>query len=156
MICSIVAPVCQPGQTIIFGVARTEQVVIPCKVEAEPVTPINFRWFFNNSLESYEFAKNNFTVELLKTVTSSLASEHGKTLYSSSTLLSKLSLEDVLNGIKGINQMGENGGPSVARSNATYSPRSRLGYGTLFCIAENSIGIQRDPCTFSIVEAGKF
>lgn len=45
---------------------------------------------------------------------------------------------------------------STARSNATYSPRIRLGYGTLFCLAENSIGVQRDPCTFTIVEAGKF
>lgn len=144
---------CKPGQTIIFGVARTEQVVIPCEVEAEPVTPINFRWFFNNSLENYELQKSDFTVELIKSPISGLASEHGKTLYSSSTLLSQLSLENVLTSFGG----GSTGhtGPSVARSNATYSPRSRLGYGTLYCLAENSIGVQRDPCTFSIVEAGK-
>lgn len=146
------APVCRPGQTIIYGVARTEQVLIPCEVEAEPVTPINFRWFFNNSLESYELQKSDFTVELLKTPPSGLASEHGKTLYSSSTLLSQLSLESVLSGLVG----SALNGPSVARSNATYSPRSRLGYGTLFCLAENSIGVQRDPCAFNIVEAGKF
>lgn len=146
------APVCKPGQTIIFGVARTEQIMIPCEVEAEPVTPINFRWFFNNSLESYELQKGDFSVELLKPSNSGLASEHGKTLYSSSTLLSQLSLESVFSGLGGSTLSG----PSVARSNATYSPRSRLGYGTLFCLAENSIGVQRDPCTFSIVEAGKF
>ena len=141
---------CKPGQTIIFGVARTEQVIISCEVEAEPVTPINFRWFFNNSLESYELKKRDFTVELLKTPTSGLASENGKTLYSSSSLLSQLSLDGILSG----NSLSQNG-PSVARSNASYSPRSRLGYGTLFCLAENSIGVQRDPCTFNIVEAGK-
>ena len=133
--------------------ARTEQVIIPCEVEAEPVTPINFRWFFNNSLESYELQKSDFTVELLKTPTSGLVSEHGKTLYSSSSLLSQLSLESVLNSIAS-NSLSQNE-PSVARSNATYSPRSRLGYGTLFCLAENSIGVQRDPCTYTIVEAGK-
>ncbi|KAJ6222750.1 hypothetical protein RDWZM_001295, partial [Blomia tropicalis] len=146
------APVCRPGQTIIFGVARTEQVVIPCEVEAEPVTPINFRWFFNNSLESFELSKSDFNVELLKMPTPGLSSEHGKTLYSGSPLLTQLSLESALTSMNS-GSFNQNG-PSVARSNATYSPRSRLGYGTLYCLAENSIGVQRDPCTFNIVEAG--
>lgn len=148
-----VAPVCKASQTLIYGVARTEQVIISCQVESEPITPVKFRWFFNNSLEGFELPSHNFTVELMKTLSSGLVSENGKTLYPTSTLLSRLSSEHILSGVEP--NLGGQNKPSVARSNATYSPRNRLGYGTLYCLAENSIGLQRDPCAFSIVEAGK-
>lgn len=150
-----VAPVCKSSQTLIYGVARTEQVIISCQVESEPVTPIKFRWFFNNSLEGFELPSHNFTVELMKTPSSGLVSEHGKTLYPTSTLLSRLSSEHILASVEPALGLGGQNKPSVARSNATYSPRNRLGYGTLYCLAENAIGQQRDPCAFSIVEAGK-
>lgn len=37
---------------------------------------------------------------------------------------------------------------------ASYSPRSKLGYGELLCWAKNSIGEQSEPCTFEVVAAG--
>lgn len=42
------------------------------------------------------------------------------------------------------------------RSIAPYTPRSRIDYGTLSCWGRNSIGVQRQPCVFSIVPAGKY
>ncbi|KAI1278424.1 hypothetical protein HDE_14324 [Halotydeus destructor] len=36
-----------------------------------------------------------------------------------------------------------------------YSPRTKYGYGQLFCWAKNSIGEQLEPCTFDIVPAGE-
>lgn len=39
---------------------------------------------------------------------------------------------------------------------ASYIPRSKMDYGTLSCWGRNSIGVQRQPCIFSIVPAGKY
>lgn len=49
-----VTPVCKPGQTIIYGVARNEKVNITCEVEAEPHNEMSFKWLFNNSLDTFE------------------------------------------------------------------------------------------------------
>ncbi|KAH7642122.1 hypothetical protein HUG17_5167 [Dermatophagoides farinae] len=142
------APLCKPTQTIIYGVARTEQIHVSCEVEAEPVTPIQFRWFFNNSLESYELSRKDYSLEILAPNSSI---EKSKKFFNNPHILSQLSLENVFSTIASMNHHEE---PSVARSNATYSPRSRIGYGLLYCMAENSVGNQRDPCIFKIVEAG--
>lgn len=45
---------------------------------------------------------------------------------------------------------------NATTSIATYRPESSLDYGTLACMAQNSIGIQNKPCTYSIVPAGKY
>lgn len=131
--------------------------MIPCEVEAEPVTPITFRWFFNNTFESFELPKSDYSVELLKVPQPSIIGgglDQNRARFASlSYHFNHLSLEAVLNSIASHNTVA-NSGPSIARSNATYTPRTRIGYGTLYCLAENSIGTQRDPCTFSIVEAG--
>lgn len=36
------------------------------------------------------------------------------------------------------------------RSVLKYTPQSRFSYGTLFCIAENNIGVQSKPCIFTL------
>ncbi|XP_077483340.1 protein turtle homolog B-like isoform X3 [Amblyomma americanum] len=43
---------------------------------------------------------------------------------------------------------------SGSRSTLSFAVRSDDDYGTLFCWGTNSVGIQRDPCAFSIVPAG--
>ncbi|CAL1289194.1 unnamed protein product [Larinioides sclopetarius] len=43
---------------------------------------------------------------------------------------------------------------SATQSIASYVPRSKMDYGTLSCWGRNSIGVQRQPCVFSIVPAG--
>ena len=40
------APICKPGQKILYGAARQEAVKIYCEVEADP-SDVNFRWGFN-------------------------------------------------------------------------------------------------------------
>ena len=40
------------------------------------------------------------------------------------------------------------------RSMVEYTPRSELDYGNLLCWGENSIGVQRRPCTYHIIPAG--
>ncbi|XP_053204229.1 hemicentin-1-like isoform X2 [Panonychus citri] len=47
------APVCKPGQKIIYGVARNEIVQITCEVEAEP-SNVNFKWSLNASNENVD------------------------------------------------------------------------------------------------------
>lgn len=48
-----VAPICKPGQKIIYGVAHNEIVQITCEVEAEP-SNVNFKWSLNSSNENAE------------------------------------------------------------------------------------------------------
>ena len=45
---------------------------------------------------------------------------------------------------------------NATTSIATYRPESSLDYGTLSCLAQNSIGIQNKPCIYSVVPAGKY
>ncbi|KFM72593.1 B-cell receptor CD22, partial [Stegodyphus mimosarum] len=42
---------------------------------------------------------------------------------------------------------------SATRSIASYVPRSKMDYGTLSCWGRNSIGVQRQPCIFTIMPA---
>uniref|UniRef100_T1KG53 Ig-like domain-containing protein n=1 Tax=Tetranychus urticae TaxID=32264 RepID=T1KG53_TETUR len=37
---------------------------------------------------------------------------------------------------------------------ATYAPRTKFGYGQLYCWASNIVGEQREPCVFNVIPAG--
>ncbi|KAG8189767.1 hypothetical protein JTE90_017684 [Oedothorax gibbosus] len=37
---------------------------------------------------------------------------------------------------------------------ATYIPRTEYDYGTLLCWGKNSVGVQKDPCVFTVIPAG--
>ena len=41
------------------------------------------------------------------------------------------------------------------KSMVDYIPKSELDYGNLLCWGENSLGVQRDPCTYHIIPAGR-
>ncbi|CAG2121840.1 unnamed protein product, partial [Medioppia subpectinata] len=43
---------------------------------------------------------------------------------------------------------------SKTRSIATYAPRTKYGYGELYCWARNKIGEQSEPCVFAVIPAG--
>ena len=45
---------------------------------------------------------------------------------------------------------------NATTSIATYRPENSLDYGTLACIAQNSIGSQSEACLYNVVPAGKF
>ncbi|KAM0733080.1 Protein turtle-like protein B [Formica fusca] len=47
------APVCQHGQTRVFGVAKHESANIPCELEANP-PEVSFTWKFNNTMEAVD------------------------------------------------------------------------------------------------------
>ena len=49
----LVVPVCQHGQTKVFGVARQETARIPCELEANP-PEVSFTWKFNNTMEAVD------------------------------------------------------------------------------------------------------
>jgi hypothetical protein len=43
----------------------------------------------------------------------------------------------------------------AARSVLVYKPFSEADYGTLLCLANNSVGEQRAPCVISVIPAGE-
>jgi len=57
-----VVPVCQHGQTKVFGVARQETAKIPCELEANP-PEVSFAWKFNNTMEAVDIAQAHVTSE---------------------------------------------------------------------------------------------
>ncbi|XP_071550563.1 neural cell adhesion molecule 2-like [Panulirus ornatus] len=44
------SPLCRPGQTLVYGAGKMEELNITCSVEAHP-EPTSFRWAFNSSSE---------------------------------------------------------------------------------------------------------
>ena len=42
-----------------------------------------------------------------------------------------------------------------SKSILTFTPTRTLEYGTLMCWSENIVGVQKDPCIFHIIAAGK-
>nr|XP_042894831.1 neural cell adhesion molecule 2-like [Parasteatoda tepidariorum] len=96
------SPVCVPGQKILYGATKHEEVKVICEVDADP-TDITFTWSFNKSGEN---------------------------------------IEDV---------------PFVnegTRSIATVTAKTDYDYGTLTCSSSNGVGIQREPCVFTVITAG--
>src|SRR5947209_8705225 len=51
------APVCKPGQKLLYGTARREAVQIACEVESDPID-VTFRWAFNTSDDNVELLKH--------------------------------------------------------------------------------------------------
>ena len=44
---------------------------------------------------------------------------------------------------------------SGLKSQIEFLPKTSKDYGNLYCIAENAIGVQEDPCSFQIVPTGR-
>ncbi|XP_069944593.1 protein turtle homolog B [Cherax quadricarinatus] len=51
------SPMCRPGQTLVYGAGKNEELNITCSVEAHP-EPTSFRWAFNSSSEVVEISAN--------------------------------------------------------------------------------------------------
>ena len=44
---------------------------------------------------------------------------------------------------------------SGLKSQIEFLPKTSKDYGNLYCIAENAIGVQEEPCSFQIVPTGR-
>lgn len=64
-----VVPVCQHGQTKVFGVARQETARIPCELEANP-SEVSFTWKFNNTMEAVDIAQAHVTSDRTRSTAS--------------------------------------------------------------------------------------
>ncbi|XP_028049918.1 nephrin isoform X4 [Monomorium pharaonis] len=62
-------PVCQHGQTKVFGVARQETVRIPCELEANP-PEVSFTWKFNNTMEAVDIPQAHVTSDRTRSTAS--------------------------------------------------------------------------------------
>lgn len=74
------APLCKPGQKIIYGAARHEAVRVLCEVESDP-REVTFHWQFNNTAESLE------VVTFVNEATTSTATYIPRTEFDYGTLL---------------------------------------------------------------------
>ncbi|XP_029178179.1 nephrin-like isoform X6 [Nylanderia fulva] len=62
-------PVCQQGQTRVFGVARQETASIPCELEANP-PEVSFTWKFNNTMEAVDIPQAHVTSDRARSMAS--------------------------------------------------------------------------------------
>lgn len=60
--CFSVAPVCRPGQSKSYSVARDETARIVCDLEANP-NGVHFTWVFNNSVDTVDIPQNRITTD---------------------------------------------------------------------------------------------
>lgn len=58
-----VAPVCRPGQETVQGVGRLETAKVLCEVEANPSDNVQYSWRFNNSLQTVNLERDQYTEE---------------------------------------------------------------------------------------------
>jgi len=65
----LVVPVCQHGQTKVFGVARQETARIPCELEANP-PEVSFTWKFNNTMEAVDIPQAHVTSDRTRSTAS--------------------------------------------------------------------------------------
>lgn len=63
----LVAPICRPGQTKIYNVARDETARIVCDLEANP-TDVNFTWVFNNSVDTVDIPQNRISSDKARSI----------------------------------------------------------------------------------------
>ncbi|XP_049828933.1 nephrin-like isoform X1 [Schistocerca gregaria] len=59
-------PVCTPGQTQTYGVARQETARVSCEVESNPGDGLSFSWRFNNSVEAADIPASLVAVERVR------------------------------------------------------------------------------------------
>lgn len=54
---------CRPGQKTVIGVGRGETAKILCEVETNPSDNVQFTWRFNNSRETVQLGRDQYTEE---------------------------------------------------------------------------------------------
>lgn len=119
------APRCKTGQKVVYGVARRDPINVSCEVDADP-PQVMFQWSLNNSVVV------NHHMNGEDGMNPSARKEVLKELIPIKSFISVTPLKSI----------------------ASYSPRTKYGYGSLHCWASNKVGSQSDPCTFQIVPAG--
>lgn len=114
---------------MIYAATRNELAEVRCQVDAEP-PEVQFHWSLNSSaLGVLNSPGSQFSFG--NGVSSSSAHAYSNTP-EAFAFTSNLTL-------------------AVAR----FMPRNRFGYGALACWAQNSVGVQTQPCIFNIVPTGK-
>lgn len=62
------APICRPGQTFVYNIARHETAKIVCELESNP-NDVNFTWKFNTSIaETIDLPASLIAVDRAKSV----------------------------------------------------------------------------------------
>ncbi|XP_022693155.1 uncharacterized protein LOC111262836 isoform X1 [Varroa jacobsoni] len=126
-------PRCVPGQRQVYDAAKHEAVRLSCELESDP-EEVTFKWKTRNS----------------KSVISSAPSP----LFDEDKLFSESS---VVGATAGNNQGWDQHGTvhsEGTRSWLTLVPRTEEDYGTVICWGRNSMGVQKEPCVFTLIPAG--
>lgn len=135
------APVCSKTQDELLGALKHETLTLKCEVDASPPAD-TFQWTFNSSGEPTEIPARLHSSEVWTRATNISfknecftceQNEKHDHLFCISFLLSM----------------------QTGYSRLNYTPTSDLEYGTISCFGRNEIGIQKSPCIFQIVAAGK-
>ncbi len=138
MMILIDAPICKSNAKVHYGVAKHETAKIECEVDADPPDVV-FHWGFN-------ITRDRDDENQVGTTFNNGIEQEGDQEEKSND-----------------NKKGSNEGKSdlVAfvsdgrRSVASYKPLHESDYGVLYCYSRNSVGKQREPCVFFVIQSGK-
>ncbi|XP_028967767.1 uncharacterized protein LOC100907487 [Galendromus occidentalis] len=128
-------PTCKPGQRQMYGAAKNETVRISCELDGDP-PDITFRWRIRNSKG-----------EITNIPTPTGGSKTGGGNSNSNAI----SLDDDAAGTRDSGFIVQSEG---TQSWLTIVPKSEDDYGTIICWGRNPMGMQTEPCLFSLTSAG--
>lgn len=119
------APICGASHEELLGALKHETLTLKCEVNASPPAD-SFHWTFNSSGEPTDLPARLHSSEVWVSLR----------FTGISFLIHFLFLQ-------------------TGFSRLNYTPASDLDYGTISCWGRNAIGMQKSPCIFQIVAAGK-
>lgn len=144
-----------------------------CHVYSDP-SVTSFRWYLNNSSETIEITSNTaiFNQTQLRPTHLSLSSSINRTnlnnfyrlqhfysqpmSFTSTNNLSSSSNLDLYDSPSSNYQTDKvhEDDSQLYISIGRFSPSSRFDFGTVYCKAENQVGLQQEPCKFQLIPAG--
>lgn len=136
------APICSTTHEELLGALKHETLTLKCEVDASPPAD-SFHWTFNSSGESTDLPARLHSSEVHFSL---FINKLPLTFYRVWKVFGIFFLNCLAMFIWHF---------QTGYSRLNYTPTSDLDYGTISCWGRNAIGVQKSPCIFQIVAAGK-
>ena len=153
-----VAPVCSTAQKVTYGIAKGESAQISCDVDADP-SNVTFKWFYNDfdvRTEIRSFISNgSHSLASFSSIINSMSPSSSLSSSSLSTAPLSSSSSSYLSAAASSSSSSAMHHQQLTHSNTLASSTAVRSFGKMICLAENSIGRQKEPCIFTIIPASK-
>lgn len=164
------SPVCGKGHEEVLGALKHETLTLKCEVDASPPAD-SFHWTFNSSGEPTDLPARLHSSEVWPAISIIFLSSTKyilERIYTANPKRTRFSIGVCTNSCNILSRLISSFFllfpfrlPFLFRwiqtgfSRLNYTPTNDLDYGTISCWGRNAIGLQKSPCIFQIISAGK-